>query len=358
MAHRLLLADDSITIQKVVELILADEGFEIKATNNGAEALSVIPSFKPDIVLADIEMPKINGYQLCEKIKQDPSMRGMPVILLAGAFEPIDKELAKQVKADDFVIKPFESQELIGKIRAALIAPFMVEGEKVEGIAEAEAVRVEEMVVKEEPRTMREIPEITEVKGLTAEETIEVSTEEVLGITEQARVAAEAVPKETIPPVVEKAIAQKVVIEVELLSKDELKEMFEKTVSDRVSSLLASLDVKEAMTITLMPLMKDSIEKIIGDVTPEVVKGIFEKTVSDRISPLLSSLDVKEAMTITLMPLMKDSIEKITGEVGADLVERMLKEMLVEVEKVMWKTIPDLAETMISKEIERIRSEF
>ena len=93
MARKLLLADDSITIQKVVELVLAEEDFEIKSVSNGEDALNILSSFKPDIVLADIEMPKVNGYQLCDNIKKDPKLSHVPVILLAGAFEPIDEEL-------------------------------------------------------------------------------------------------------------------------------------------------------------------------------------------------------------------------------------------------------------------------
>src|SRR5512140_3123285 len=120
MAHKLLLADDSITIQKVVELVLAEEDFEIKSFGNGEDALQALSTFTPDVVLADIDMPKINGYELCEKIKQNPKTSGIPVILLAGAFEPIDEELASKVGADDSVIKPFESQELISKINSAL----------------------------------------------------------------------------------------------------------------------------------------------------------------------------------------------------------------------------------------------
>jgi DNA-binding response OmpR family regulator len=122
MAYKLLLADDSITIQKVVELVLAEEDFQIKSVSNGEDALNLLDTFKPDIVLADIEMPKINGYNLCEKIKKNPSTSHVPVILLAGAFEPIDEELARQVGADDSVIKPFESQELISKINAAMMS--------------------------------------------------------------------------------------------------------------------------------------------------------------------------------------------------------------------------------------------
>jgi len=319
MARKLLLADDSITIQKVVELILAEEGFEIKATNNGEEALAVIASFKPDIILADIEMPKINGYQLSEKIKQDPLMRGIPVILLAGAFEPIDEELAKQVNADDFIIKPFESQELISKINAALTISSVAEGEEVEGIAEAEAVGLEEVPVEEDLWSMEEIPETAEVESWSMEEAVVAGTEELLEIAEEAGVEAAAV-EEVTPPVVKEAIATEVKIgipEVEFPSKDELKDIFEHTVNERISSLLSSLDLKEIILTSLMPSMKDSVEKILWEVAPELVERMLKE-------------------------MLKGALESLTKEV----------------EKVIWETVPDLAETMISKEIERIRSEF
>ncbi len=321
MAPKLLLADDSITIQKVVELILAEEGFEIKATNNGEEALAVIPSFKPDIILADIEMPKINGYQLSEKIKQDPLMSGIPVILLAGAFEPIDEELAKQVKADDFIIKPFESQELISKINAALTVLSVMEGEEVEGIAEAEAVGLEEVLVEEDLWSMEEIPEIAEVEKWSVEEGVEVGTEELLEIAEEAEAGVEAAAVEEVtPPVVEEAAVTEVKIgipEVELPSKDELKDIFENTVKEKISSLLSSLDLKEIILTSLMPSMKDSVEKILWEVAPDLVERMLKE-------------------------MLKGALESLTKEV----------------EKVIWETVPDLAETMISKEIERIRSEF
>jgi CheY-like chemotaxis protein len=319
MARKLLLADDSITIQKVVELILAEEGFEIKATNNGEEALAVIPSFKPDIILADIEMPKINGYQLSEKIKQDPLMRGIPVILLAGAFEPIDEELAKQVNADDFIIKPFESQELISKINAALTISSVAEGEEVEGIAEAEAVGLEEVPVEEDLWSMEEIPETAEVESWSMEEAVVAGTEELLEIAEEAGVEAAAV-EEVTPPVVKEAAAAEVKIgisEVEFPSKDELKDIFEHTVNERISSLLSSLDLKEIILTSLMPSMKDSVEKILWEVAPDLVERMLKE-------------------------MLKGALESLTKEV----------------EKVIWETVPDLAETMISKEIERIRSEF
>lgn len=314
MARKLLLADDSITIQKVIELILAEEGFEIKATNNGEEALAVIPSFKPDIILADVEMPKINGYQICEKIKQDPFTRDVPVILLAGAFEPIDEELAKQVNADDFIIKPFESQELINKINAALTVSAVVEGEEGKGIVEVGAAGLEEVTIEEDLWAMEEVPDAARVEGWPVEEGTEAGTEELLEIPEEAETA---VAEETIPSVGEKAAEVRIGIpEVELPSKDELKEIFENTVNEKISSLLSSLDIKEAILASLMPLMKDSAEKIL-EVAPDLVERMLKE-------------------------MLKDSFESLTKEV----------------EKVIWETVPDLAETMISKEIERIRSEF
>ena len=118
MAYRVLLADDSITIQKVVELILSDEDVTIDSVSDGFEALESLSRYRPDVVLADIEMPRMNGYQLCERIKGDPDMRSIPVILLAGAFESFDEDRARTAGADEFIIKPFDSSDLLGKITA------------------------------------------------------------------------------------------------------------------------------------------------------------------------------------------------------------------------------------------------
>ena len=315
MTRKLLLADDSITIQKLIELIITDEGFEIKTTNNGEEALSNIPSFQPDIVLADTEMPKMNGYQLCEKIKQDPAMHHIPVILLIGAFEPVNDELVKQVRADDVIIKPFEPQQLISKINAASTISGGVKGAGgAEAVVEAEAAGLEEAPVEEGLLTAEETPETVRVKAWPMEEGATAGTEELL------EEESGTVTEETIPPAIEKAEAAEVKIvipEVELPSKDELKEIFENTVNERISSLLSTLDIKEAILTSMMPLIKDSVEKITQEIAPDLAEKILKDTLTG-------------------------SIETLTREI----------------ERALWETIPDLAEGIISKEIERIRSEF
>ena len=117
MAHKLLLADDSITIQKVVELTLSEEDFEVTAVGDGEAALEAAKKLVPDIILADVFMPKMDGYELCGKLRQEPSLRGIPVILLAGTFENFDDALAAKVGADDHITKPFESAELIAMVK-------------------------------------------------------------------------------------------------------------------------------------------------------------------------------------------------------------------------------------------------
>ena len=95
MGHKILLADDSITIQKVIELTFSDEDFELHTVGNGQKAIDEIRSIQPDIVLCDIIMPEKNGYEVCEFIKSTDELKHIPVLLLTGAFEPFDQERAK-----------------------------------------------------------------------------------------------------------------------------------------------------------------------------------------------------------------------------------------------------------------------
>jgi CheY-like chemotaxis protein len=122
MASRILLADDSITIQKVVNLTFADEGIEVVAVSNGDLAERRLTEVRPDLVLADIFMPGKNGYELCEAIKEHSQFRNVPVVLLVGAFEPFDQTEAKRVKADAHLTKPFESRTLVETVRRLISA--------------------------------------------------------------------------------------------------------------------------------------------------------------------------------------------------------------------------------------------
>ena len=117
MGNRLLLADDSITIQKVVGIIFANEDYDLTVVDNGAAALEKAREAVPDVMLVDALMPEKNGYEVCQEVRADASLQHVPLLLMTGAFEPFDEEKAHRCGADDFISKPFESQQLVDKVK-------------------------------------------------------------------------------------------------------------------------------------------------------------------------------------------------------------------------------------------------
>jgi CheY-like chemotaxis protein len=120
MSHKLLLADDSVTIQRVIELTFADEDVKVAVVGDGKQAIERIASDRPDIVLADIGMPERDGYDVAAFVKNDPRFSHIPVILLTGAFEPLDEDRARQVGCDGVLVKPFEPQVVINRVKELL----------------------------------------------------------------------------------------------------------------------------------------------------------------------------------------------------------------------------------------------
>src|SRR5246500_3526836 len=132
---KILVADDNSNIQKMVGLALKDQGIDVVAVGNGEAAVRKISDIIPDLVLADVFMPVRNGYEVCQYVKQDPALAHIPVILLVGAFDPLDEQEAQRVGADGVLKKPFVPPDpLISMVKSALtrsgIAPGNVGGAK------------------------------------------------------------------------------------------------------------------------------------------------------------------------------------------------------------------------------------
>ena len=122
--RKLLLADDSATIQKVVDLTFADEGVQVVSVDNGREAIDRLLEIRPDVVLADAFMASPNGYEVCEYVKTNEQLKHIPVMLLVGSFEPFDEAEARRVGADDILTKPFQSiRRLIDRVGALVSSP-------------------------------------------------------------------------------------------------------------------------------------------------------------------------------------------------------------------------------------------
>jgi CheY-like chemotaxis protein len=111
-----LLADDSVTAQNMGRKILADAGYEVITVNNGSAALKKIAELKPDLVVLDVYMPGYSGLEVCQRVKDSPDTSRIPVLLTVGKLEPFKPEEARRVRAEGFIVKPFEASELLSAI--------------------------------------------------------------------------------------------------------------------------------------------------------------------------------------------------------------------------------------------------
>jgi CheY-like chemotaxis protein len=123
MPYTLLLADASSTIQRIVELTFASEDIAVVAFSNGEHAIASLDRSVPDIVLADVGMPGRSGYEVSRYIKNSPPLAHIPVLLLTGAFEPVDQARALEAGCDGILIKPFEPKFVISRVKELLRKP-------------------------------------------------------------------------------------------------------------------------------------------------------------------------------------------------------------------------------------------
>lgn len=120
MSKTLLLADDSVTIQRVVELTFAHEDVRIVSMSDGERAMEWLASGRADVVLVDVGIPEVDGYTIAEHVKTSKKHKGVPVLLMAGAFEPVDEDRSRQIGCDGVIVKPFEPQHLVERVRELL----------------------------------------------------------------------------------------------------------------------------------------------------------------------------------------------------------------------------------------------
>ncbi|MBI3060021.1 MAG: response regulator, partial [Deltaproteobacteria bacterium] len=120
MPNKILIVDDEPFNLDLLEQELTDQGYVIERANDGAEALQKVPSFLPDLILLDYMMPKMNGIEVVKQLKQDERYKGIPVILLTAKASQEDKVRGLDAGADDYVVKPFDSFELLARVRSMM----------------------------------------------------------------------------------------------------------------------------------------------------------------------------------------------------------------------------------------------
>ncbi len=115
--QRILIVDDDENIAELISLYLTKECYETRMVYDGEEALKVFPSFKPNLILLDLMLPGIDGYQVCRELRASSQV---PIIMLSAKGEIFDKVLGLELGADDYMIKPFDSKELVARVKAVL----------------------------------------------------------------------------------------------------------------------------------------------------------------------------------------------------------------------------------------------
>jgi CheY-like chemotaxis protein len=164
---RILVADDNTNIQKMVALAFEERHVDVVAVGNGEAAVRRIPDANPDLILADVFMPVRNGYEVCEFVKKDTRFAHIPVILLVGAFDPLDEKEARRVGADGVLKKPFVPPDpLIAMVMSALeknpkVAAELAKAREVPVAPPEPPMPAMEIPAKAEPKPLPEFPEPT-----------------------------------------------------------------------------------------------------------------------------------------------------------------------------------------------------
>lgn len=120
MNEKILVVDDEENIVKLVSYNLEEEGYEIITANEGKEALAKVEQENPDLMILDLMLPKIDGFDICRKVRKNDQANNLPIIILSAKEEEIDKILGLELGADDYVTKPFSPRELIARVKAVL----------------------------------------------------------------------------------------------------------------------------------------------------------------------------------------------------------------------------------------------
>ncbi len=321
MGARILVADDSVTIQKVVELTLSRENVELVQARSGDEAMRKAREVKPDLMLIDHSMPGHSGQELCGAVRQDPQLKDVPIILMAGVSGNVDEAEARQAGATDVVSKPFESQVLIEKVKQLLLgAPAAV-------AEEAAAPRLQEEVAVETGET----PFVLESQEMMTEE-IKIPAG-VTGEEAPLEIVTEGPSEESIPTY------------------------------DLSSTEGAELSMEQVLHQDAQPSPAPERELAIEDMAAAVGFGTSTtKTVEEKpADPVPRPVPIQEALAAPVGPVSvpPDMVEtlarQVSEQVATHIVQELRADLLQRIERLLWEVVPDLAEQLLTQEIQRIR---
>jgi len=334
MSIKILLADDSITIQKVVGIIFGGEEYSLTVVDNGKAAVEKARELNPDVLLIDALMPGMSGYEVCEAVRATPSISTKPILLLTGSFEPFDETKAKNCGADDFLSKPFESQQIVTKVKELVelgssrtAAPAAVEQESFIPPPVPE--------VAEEPAAVNDIwGAFTAPDAATAQATPAPAEDvDVFAMVGEEAEALAAPLTSEVPPEAENIGSQWIPVE---------EETFEFEEKSAVEQLAPAVAVPE-------PTIEES---MFGDTN-------FGAAASPPTVPEVEAPPAMEPTPVVAQP-SAPAVVPVATAAPVTLTEEQLKEALAAaskdvIERIVWEVVPDLAEVLIKEAIRKIK---
>ena len=120
MSGEILVVDDEPNIVLSLEFLMKKEGYNVTTASNGVEALEFIKQLRPDLVLLDVMMPRMDGYEVCQAIRDDPELSSVRIIMLTARGRDVERDKGMALGADDYVTKPFATRELVEKVNSLL----------------------------------------------------------------------------------------------------------------------------------------------------------------------------------------------------------------------------------------------
>lgn len=388
MPVKILLADKSITIQKVVEMLFSGRDYEVVCVSDGETALNEAKRVVPDMVLVDVDLPRIDGYSFAARLKQTPQLAQAPVILMMSRDDVYDDAKGKQAGIIDNIAKPFESQELIGKVKRALAAatprqaappavsqpvasappaepvkpkkaappdifdiiseaPTQADLVRTAAPVEEESVYEVEPVVEEveEPHARdaakalpvgaKAVEEMRAGLGLTGEKEEprpEIVTLESLEKAMAAGQQAEFTPKTPSPPPRQPIPSS---VQAATLPEAELRKIAETTIAKMAKDVFANLPPVQPPQIS-----DETLRAIIEEKVSSMTKGVLEKTPAAQPSALSPS-DMWSVAEEAVEKIAKEFFQRQPLTQGPQLSDETLRGM---VEKVAAKTVEETLE--------------
>lgn len=384
----LLVADDSITIQKVIGIIFGSEEYSLTVVDNGKAAVQKAQELQPDVLVIDALMPGMSGYEVCEAIRNDPALASKPVLLLTGSFEPFDEEKARQCGADDHIVKPFESQQIVAKVQQLFELGQQRAGSGVATTAPAETAEAD--VTAPEPTEEASFPfETTSFAPAPeaappAEETVfsfqpdsafEPATETIAAFQEEPAPvrspddpwgAFTPEPAPAISEVLPESPAEPAPLSFAPEPFMPPEQAFEPSVTDRDEPQVGAswvpveeqtFEFREEPFGTELPQVFEGTmaEEVLPEPEPAFDPGAFEQVTA--VEPFVEQVaDIPRQ--VVPAPEAAD-LSAATAPAALALTEEQLRAAVLSasretIERIVWEVVPDLAETMIQEAIRRI----